>query len=108
MPDTRSRFAPIQVDSLSEEDQLLGSCPCGGGWTVAYEDVVPLAGRWFGEPLLTGPGIPDSRAEKTVQDALRLLGLPDPSFPASGARLPFVRWMEFSATCFNEASMEVP
>jgi len=47
MPDTRSRFAPIQVDSLSEEDQLLGSCPCGGGWTVAYEDVVPLAGRWF-------------------------------------------------------------
>jgi hypothetical protein len=25
----------------------MSSCPCGGGWELAAEDVVPLDGRWF-------------------------------------------------------------
>jgi hypothetical protein len=47
MPDELVHLTPILVDSLMDEEQHLGSCPCGGGWTVALEDVVPVAGRWF-------------------------------------------------------------
>ena len=37
----------IEVTSIDEEDALLGECPCGSGWLLVSEYVVPIAKRWY-------------------------------------------------------------
>src|SRR5206468_6806476 len=37
----------VTVNSIAEEDSHLGKCECGGAWSLASEDVLPLHGRWL-------------------------------------------------------------
>lgn len=69
---------------------------------------VPLAGRVFGEPLMEGSDGTLRRELEAARGILRLAGIEIPcAIEAGSLRLP-VRWMTFSATCFNESSMERP
>lgn len=43
----RQGTAAPGVRSVADEERRMGSCPCGGAWAVAAEDIVPLHGRWF-------------------------------------------------------------
>ncbi len=47
MLDTSPHLQPIPVSSLTDEDQFLGFCRCGGAWILAHEEVLPLIGRWY-------------------------------------------------------------
>jgi hypothetical protein len=39
--------SPVCVNSIDEEDHLLGQCSCGRPWRLLAEDVAPIRGRWF-------------------------------------------------------------
>ncbi len=46
---------PVSVKSVDEEDNLLGACPCGSGWCLAAEEVVPLQDRWYDALVVSCP-----------------------------------------------------
>lgn len=37
----------LVVQSVDEEDVVLGACPCGSRWTIAGEEVAPVRHRWY-------------------------------------------------------------
>jgi uncharacterized Zn finger protein len=37
----------VVVQSVDEEDAVLGACACGQAWHLAAEEVVPIRNRWY-------------------------------------------------------------
>lgn len=43
----------VPVVSIDAEDDILGSCACGGRWLVRAEDVTPIHDHWY-DALVVG------------------------------------------------------
>lgn len=37
----------VFVESVDEEDVVLGRCACGSEWTLVGEEVAPVRDRWY-------------------------------------------------------------
>jgi hypothetical protein len=37
----------VVVESVDEEDAVLGRCVCGCGWSVVGEEVAPVRDHWY-------------------------------------------------------------
>ncbi len=53
----------VKVDSIDEEDAILGvcGCACGREWRLAAEEVVPIMNRWYDALVVTCPACGEIR-----------------------------------------------
>jgi hypothetical protein len=48
----RDRRSVARVSGLEDEDRLMGHCPCGGAWALAYNEVSLRKQAWVDHLLM--------------------------------------------------------
>jgi len=67
---------------------------------------VPLAGRWFGKPLVPVLDLKNNEAARILRLACQFLGRSAPDLSFDGIRLPYYRMLEFEATAVDESNLK--